>query len=158
MPLVLGPDGVPRVVDSEVARGRPELGVVSAVFHNNDEDVALAALEGVWSLLSVDQKRAMRYNDIIQDAITEAVLERLEKKMREQGYQYASEFARKHIAQGRAEGQAEGRAEAILAVFEAREIAVPDEVRDRIEACDDPDVLERWLKRAVKVESPADIF
>ena len=38
--------------------------------------------------------------------------------------------------------------------FEARDMVVPDEVRERIEACADLDVLERWLRRAVKVESP----
>jgi hypothetical protein len=153
-PLVLGPDGVPRVVDADVTRQRPEQGVVSAIFHNDDEEVATAAFEGLFDLLSVDPERALRYNDILQDAIAGAVLERVEMKMTEQGYQYVSEFARKHTAKGRAEEAAR----AVLAVFEAREMAVPDEVRERIEACKDPDVLEQWHKRAIKAESPEDIF
>ena len=75
--------------------------------------------------------------------------------------QYQSEFARKHISQGREEGRAREvarAARAVLAVFEARDMVVPGDVRERIEACDDLDVLERWHKRAVKVESPAEIF
>jgi hypothetical protein len=35
---------------------------------------------------------------------------------------------------------------------------VPDEVRVRIEACNDPKLLEVWLKRAIKVDSPEGIY
>jgi hypothetical protein len=58
----------------------------------------------------------------------------------------------------RAEGRAEEAVRAVLAVFEARDMEVPDEVRVRIEACDDPELLEVWLKRAVKVDSPEGIL
>jgi hypothetical protein len=75
-------------------------------------------------------------------------------------------FADSYRAEGRAEGRTEGRNEgrieeavrAVLAVFEARDIFVSDDVRARIEACNDPSVLATWLKRAVKVDSPAQIF
>ncbi len=73
-------------------------------------------------------------------------------------YEVQSEFALKHIAKGRAEGRAEEAARAVLAVFEARDMAVPDDVRAHIEACGEVDVLEVWLKRAIKVESPGEIF
>lgn len=42
-------------------------------------------------------------------------------------------------------------AESILVVLEARDITVPDDVRERIEACTDPRTLDRWIRRAVTV-------
>jgi hypothetical protein len=35
---------------------------------------------------------------------------------------------------------------------------VPDDVRDRVLACNDSDVLERWLRQAVIVSSPEQLF
>ena len=64
--------------------------------------------------------------------------------------------------EGRAEGHAEGHLEAarhaVLAVFEARGLRVPDAVRDRITSCSDLDMLAVWLKRAVDVAAAAEIF
>ena len=61
-------------------------------------------------------------------------------------------------AEGRAEERIEAAVRAVLAVFVAREMIVPDDVRVRIEACDDPDLLEVWHKRAIKADSPEGIF
>ncbi|CAM5685235.1 Transposase OS=Streptomyces aurantiogriseus OX=66870 GN=GCM10010251_18760 PE=4 SV=1 [Streptomyces aurantiogriseus] len=58
----------------------------------------------------------------------------------------------------RDEGRAQGRAEDILLVLEARDIAVPEEIRERITGCDDADLLRRWLTRAVTAPSAEDIF
>ena len=60
--------------------------------------------------------------------------------------------------EGRAQGRAQGRAEDILVVLEARGIDVPDEIRERITACDDPGLLHRWLTRAVTAPSAEAIF
>jgi predicted transposase/invertase (TIGR01784 family) len=68
----------------------------------------------------------------------------------------------KLIQQGHAEGKREGRAQeaarSVLAVFDARGVAVPDEVRRRIEACTDVSELERWHRAAVVAAKPGDIF
>ncbi len=61
-------------------------------------------------------------------------------------------------AEGREEGRVQEAAHAILAVFEARDMAVPDDVRRRIEASEDPEELAGWLRRAVVVGLPAEIF
>jgi hypothetical protein len=58
----------------------------------------------------------------------------------------------------RDEGRAQGRAEDILVVLEARGLDVPDEIRERIAGCDDPDLLRRWLTRAVTAPSAEEIF
>lgn len=78
------------------------------------------------------------------------------------GYAYQSEFAGKYVAQGRAEGHARGRAEEaarnLLAVLQARGIAVQDSVRDLILAQKDPEQLERWLDKAAVASSVAEVI
>lgn len=58
----------------------------------------------------------------------------------------------------RDEGRAQRGAEDILLVLETRGIDVPDDIRGRITACDDPELLRRWLARAVTVPSAHEIF
>ncbi|MGA4802100.1 hypothetical protein [Streptomyces lavendulocolor] len=58
----------------------------------------------------------------------------------------------------RDEGRAEGRADALLIVLEQRGVAVPDEARDRITRCGDPEQLRRWLARAVTAASVEDVI
>ncbi|MFD7533142.1 hypothetical protein ACFV8E_37000 [Streptomyces sp. NPDC059849] len=48
----------------------------------------------------------------------------------------------------RDEGRAKGQAESILLVLEARGIDLPDETREKITSCDDPQLLRWWLSRA----------
>jgi hypothetical protein len=158
VPLVLGPSAVPWVTDAEEARRAPELAVLSAQAHGTQArglEVAMAALAAASGL---DEERATLYYDLVYLALSEATRSELEKLMQSRPYEYHSEFARKHIAIGRTEGKAEGIAEAILGVFDARAMAIPAEIRQRIEACEDLDALRRWHKRAVVAAIPADIF
>lgn len=59
---------------------------------------------------------------------------------------------------GRDEGELARGARDVLAVLRARGIAVPEAVRERIEAEKDPARLERWLERAIVVASAADVL
>jgi hypothetical protein len=45
----------------------------------------------------------------------------------------------------------------VLAVLEARGIACPEEVRDRVTACPDPAILQRWLLRATTARTAAEV-
>lgn len=82
------------------------------------------------------------------------------------GYEYQSDFAKKYVAQGRTEGRTEGRAEgraeeaarAVLTVLRVRGLVVPDAVRERILAEQDPERLERWLEKAAVATSTAVLF
>ena len=78
----------------------------------------------------------------------------METKKRE----YKSDFARGYFSDGKAEGKAEGVAETILLVLGARGIAVSEEVRTRIEGCDDLEQLTAWSRRAAVAESIEDVF
>ena len=76
--------------------------------------------------------------------------------------QLLAEGMAKGVAQGKAQGVVEGelrRAGAsVLTVLEARGLSVSAEVRSRIEGCQDLDVLQHWLTRAVAVASADQIF
>lgn len=68
-------------------------------------------------------------------------------------------FYTSYISEGiRDEGRAQAGAEALLIVLEQRGLAVSDDVRGRITACGDPEVLRRWLTRAVTVAAAEAIF
>ncbi|MFE3069120.1 hypothetical protein [Streptomyces sp. NPDC059247] len=58
----------------------------------------------------------------------------------------------------RDEGRAQGSAAAILTVLEQRGLTVTDAVRERVEHCDDPDTLHRWLVRAVTATTTEEVF
>jgi hypothetical protein len=71
-----------------------------------------------------------------------------------QGQRFFDEEQQKTFDRGRAEG----RAAAVLAVLEARRIAVSAEQCARIEGCSDVSVLDRWLRRAATVADARELF
>lgn len=58
----------------------------------------------------------------------------------------------------RAEGEAVALRQAILTVFAARRLAMPEPVRTAISGCSDRAVLGRWVELAVTVDSPSDLL
>jgi hypothetical protein len=61
-------------------------------------------------------------------------------------------------AKGRAEGRAEAKVSDILAVLEARLKVLTAEQRAKVEACRDPAVLDRWLRRAATLGDVRELF
>lgn len=110
-PHVVGLAAVPVVTSPEVARGAPELGVLSGLAHGDGpqgEAVLLAMLAGL-KVLHDDVSKL--YYDFVLSRLTEATRRALEDAMNKGGYEYQSDFARKYVAQGLAEGEAKGLAE-----------------------------------------------
>jgi predicted transposase/invertase (TIGR01784 family) len=60
-------------------------------------------------------------------------------------------------ARGRAEGEARGRAMAVLAVLQARQIAVSEAQRVSIQTCTDIARLDQWLVRAATVSDASEL-
>jgi hypothetical protein len=67
-------------------------------------------------------------------------------------------LARKHHGLGRAEGRAEGERELLLMYLGDRGWVLSVRQRDRINSCDDPDMIKGWFVRAMKAESVDEIF
>ena len=133
--------------------------------HGETGEGATIAAAVLPAIRGLDDDRARFYHDLVYNSLNEAARRALEAMMIK-GYEYQSDFAKKYVAQGRSEGRAEGRSEgraeeaarALLTVFRARGIAVPDAVRERIEAQKDPERLERWLEKAVIAASVTEVI
>lgn len=59
---------------------------------------------------------------------------------------------------GEHKGEIKGKVAAVLAVLEARGVAVSDEVRGRILDCTEAAALDRWIVRAATAEAAEEIF
>lgn len=160
-PLVLGPKGVPVITDAEQAKAAPEAVVLSAMAHGQEEVGEAIGLAFLAAATGLDEERRALYTDVVLSSLNEAARRMLEAMMKA-GYEYQSEFARSYVAKGREEGLREGtlkaKAQAVLAVFEARGMEVPDDVRERILASTDMAELDRWLRRAVVISNARELL
>jgi hypothetical protein len=144
-PLIFTPEEIPPVADIEVARANPSLAVLSVLCHAGDPDVDAMFPAVAAALQTLSPNRAILYDDIVLAGLPEAARVRWEAFMSTTvGYQWHSEKYRKAAA----EGEARGEARAVLTVLQARGVAVPADVRERILACTDLTELETWLQRA----------
>jgi hypothetical protein len=151
-PFVVGPKAVPVIRDREVAKRDPELAVLSAMAHGQDEpelaiQIATAALTGAAGL---DSERALLYSDLVRISLSEAARIAFEDLMATGNYEYQSEFARKHHARG--------EASAVLRVLAKRRIELTEEQKRRILECTDLALLDRWIDDAVTIASADELF
>jgi hypothetical protein len=182
VPMVLGPGAIPYVTDLEQASKAPELAVLSALAHGQEEEGAKVALAAIGAARGLDPDRARLYHDLVLSALNEAARKALEELMASGRYEYQSDFAKKYLAEGRAEGWAEGKAEgkaegraegktegraegraeafrlALVRVLARRGFTLTSELQRRIDAETDLERLERWLDVAVTAASLAEVF
>jgi hypothetical protein len=71
---------------------------------------------------------------------------------------YESDFARRYFLEGEIAGERRGEIRAVLAVLESRGLDVSSAARERISACSDLDELERWILRAMTVNTVDALF
>jgi hypothetical protein len=154
---VLGPEGVPVVMDAEQAKAAPEVVVPSAMAHGESEAgeaIGMAFLEAARGLS--EELRAL-YSDLVLFSLNVAARRKLEAMMKG-GYEFKSEFARSYVAQGRQEGEIEAKANAVLAFLDARGLEVPAEVRERVLASTDLAELDLWIRRAAVVTDARELL
>ena len=169
-PVVVGPSAIPYVTDEADAYGAPELAVLSVLAHGKEPEgprIALSALKAVATLASDSQ---MLYSDVILGAVGAAAKVALEEQMDIRKYEFKSDFAKKHQAKGREEGREEGLAEglaegarsarvaALLAILDARGLAVSAAEEATIRACTDDAALTRWIRKAATAATVAEVF
>ncbi|MGY1583532.1 hypothetical protein [Streptomyces sp. MN13] len=160
-PFVLGPDTVPRIRDeSEVAR-QPALATFSAIVHSESDGVDAILELLARGMRSFDPETAGYWAELIEVGL-EGTPAR--ETGRELGKMVVSHFPgrgtiiEEAYLEGEAAGKAVGRAEAVVAVLEARGLAVSEALRDRLFACADLASLDTWLARALTVEQAKDLF
>ncbi|KYF76358.1 hypothetical protein BE18_53490 [Sorangium cellulosum] len=165
VPLVLGPQGVPVVTDAEQAKAAPEVVVLSAMAHGQEEVGEAIGVAFLAAAAGLDEERRALYGDLVLSSLNEAARRTLEAMMKS-GYEFQSEFARSYVAKGvekgREEGMREGTlkstAQAVLVVLEARGLEVPADVRERVLVSTDVAELDRWLRRAAVVSDAKELF
>lgn len=155
-PLVVGPHNMPLITDPDEAHADLPLATLSVITHAKDP-----AVDGILKALSTALKDTP---EAVADPIIEFTAQGLG------GNRRAAELWRNLVAvdlsfytsyiseEIRDEGRAQGHAEDILVVLEVRGLDIPDWVRVRVTDCDDPEVLRRWLTRAVTAPAAEDVF
>jgi hypothetical protein len=156
-PVALGPSQVPAVTDLGTARRIPELAVLSALAHGARPDPTPVFEALLTALDVIDHDHANLYTDLVFAVLPAAARDCLEELMTTTSHRYQSEFARRYFSQGEAQGEARGEAKAVLAILDARGIAVPDDVRARIAGCTDLDQLDVWIRRAATAHKIQDL-
>ncbi|MFG2090219.1 MULTISPECIES: hypothetical protein [unclassified Spirillospora] len=153
-PLVIGPGTKPLVTTTEQAAQMPELAIISTLANVSSHtretlEITHAALA---TIENADHENADLYTDLVVSA-----LPRLARRILEElvstgtaEYKFKSDLFLRH--------QALGEAESVLKVLAARDLTVPDEVRERIRSCRDQEQLDEWLARAITVDTADELF
>jgi len=87
-----------------------------------------------------------------------SLIRRLTGMVREREAEAEQLETRAEQALTRAEQAVIGLRTGILTALATRGIAVEDDVRARVSACDEPTTLQRWLLRALSVSSAGEVF
>ncbi|WP_396452965.1 hypothetical protein [Actinomadura sp.] len=153
-PLTFHPGMLPPVTDPAQARRLPELAVLSAPAHADGPhaEAVLTSVAAAIDRLSGDTGEL--YHDYLRARFSDTARKLLEETVKIADYEWESDFAKNHIARGKVQGEAKS----VLLVLKARGIAVPNEVRERVENCTDTDQLERWVQRAAVIDKAEDLL
>jgi hypothetical protein len=151
-PFIFTPNDVPLVVDADLARAKPALAAFAALCHGDRAEVDAAFPALAEALRSLGRSTAISYYDVVLTGLPVATRTRWEAFMTTTVGEFHSELLRDVAARGakigKAEGKAEGESRAVLTVLEARGVAVPADIRDKILASTDLAQLDTWLRRA----------
>jgi hypothetical protein len=155
-PLVLGPETIPVVTDFAVATGCPELSVLSALAHGpSREHVKVLHAFAVALDSMADSSKASYYADVVLSYLPNAARKRLESLVSitltsSTECPYTSEFARRIYMLG--------EARALFAILDARGIKYPDEARETVATCTDPEQLIDWARQASTATTIDDVW
>ncbi|GAA3552354.1 hypothetical protein GCM10022419_035850 [Nonomuraea rosea] len=160
---VLGPHGVPAITDPQEAAAALGLAAMSVMVHGRDRKVSEAFTT---ALKGVPVEHATKYYEYAYSMAAPEIRRLLEEIMTSTQWPVYSPFAREHFgrglkegeARGEAKGEAKGEARVVLLVLAARDLHVPDDIRDRIISCTDLTQLETWATRAATAQSVHDLF
>ncbi|MDQ0774709.1 hypothetical protein QF026_003175 [Streptomyces aurantiacus] len=159
-PLVVGPHNMPVITDPDEARADLPMATLSAITHAKDPHIG-DVLKALTTALQ-DAPEAVAYPLI--ECTTQGLggnhrAAELWRHLVVADLSFCkSRMSEENRDQRRAEARVQTAAEDIQLVLDARGLDVPDEVRERVTACDDPDLMRRWLARAATVASAEEIF
>lgn len=153
-PLVVGPEAIPPIVDAQVVKACPELGVLSAIAHGSSEDAEKAvevALCAVGALSELPAGRDQLYYDMILAALGEAARKAFEMEAKQ--YEYQSDFAKKYVKQG----IDAGKRQLVETLLRKNFGDLPSEVLERLAVAGE-DELTLWAERVLSASSLDEVF
>lgn len=161
VPLVVGPDELPRVESVEAALADLPLAMLSALLHVSDdrgEVDASHALRAVQAKAGSDV--VVWFYGLLRGIVDDEKLTLLQEiiKMLDPwaNFQPRTKWERESFSAGISEGEAKGEAKALLRILSSRNLPLADDQRRRIEQCQDVQQLERWIERALSARSAAE--
>ncbi|MEZ4447944.1 MAG: hypothetical protein R3B09_00605 [Nannocystaceae bacterium] len=157
-PTVIGPDQIPRITDLEAARRAPELAVLSAVAHGDEEGAGAIAFAALAASRDLDNDHSIFYVDLVLHHLGPAARALLEELMATANYEFQSDFARRYYTEGKSEGILAGEALLLLRLLERKGIALSDDDRERVLRCTECAQLEAWADRLLTATGRDDIF
>jgi hypothetical protein len=176
-PVVLGPVNVPEVTDPAVAEQEVELAVLSAVAHGNGENGLAVLKAALVALGRLDREHAAVYFQIIyhvlrgpmQRALEVLVMERqkenkatfplfIQRVIDESELKALREGELKGLREGELKGELKGLRNALLGLLARAGIALTDDDRARIQACEDAAVLDRWVENVLGARTSTDVL
>lgn len=177
-PLALSPSQFELLSDPEAPGASAEMAAVALLLNRKTEPdmQVISTLDAL--LAKIDATRGAQIAEAVMALRGGVAQTLLEEIMTAQTYEYHSEFADRLRAEGRDEGRDEGRAEGRFegraegraegATGEARRmfylaveglgLTLSRADRERVEACQDPMQIERWLRKALKASTSAELF
>ncbi|MGA4990526.1 hypothetical protein [Nonomuraea bangladeshensis] len=166
-PIVLGPEQVPMITDLERAVAEPELTALSAIVHGPTEE-GFKVLQTFHDAHEHLPEELKSYSDLVLSVLPEFVVAKFKEisMAMDINYEPRSKLVREWvdhgitqgIEQGITQGVTQGEAKAVLRILERRGLAVPEEARERIHTCEDPELLLAWVDRALTVTSVDELF
>ncbi|MEU3751789.1 hypothetical protein AB0H17_03325 [Streptomyces olivoreticuli] len=179
-PLVLGPGNVPVIIDPEEAAENLAMAAFSAMTHGSNQE-APAILDALARALgAADPETSTYYSELLEIGLGDPRAQETWRNLMAIRTYFPGrgtlielalqEGEAKGRAEGRFEGRAEGRVEGVvegrawerallvMRVLRSRNIAIPEELRERIVDCSDLDALGRWLDRAFIVATAEELF
>ncbi|MGV9925882.1 hypothetical protein [Nocardia rhamnosiphila] len=158
-PLVLGPGNVPVITDPAEAAADIPLTALSAMTHAADPRINAILKALATALRGEDADDLAIFGELTELGLGDTPAADIWRQLMTVDLSFfRSPTAERLRAEGRTEGRTEGISGSILRVLERRGLEVDDEAHQRIRACADVEVLERWLDRALVAESTGDLF
>jgi hypothetical protein len=176
-PVVLGPASVPEVTDPAVAERETELAVLSAVAHGNGPNGLAVVQAALVALARLDRAHAAVYFQIIWNALREPMQRALEALVMERQAEGETTFPpfvqrifEQGIHEGRLEGELKGRLEGelkgrlegkrdtLLRLLARAGITLTEDQAARVQACDDPVLLDRWVDNVLGAKTASDVL
>ena len=137
------------------------MAILSAVVHGNGPSGLDVVQTALGALGRFDEEHAAVYFQIVYNALREPVRQALEALIMERQTEAKATFppfAQQLIERGKREGILEGKREALFRLVARARIALTEEDRARILACEDPATLDRWFDNALGAKTTADVF